>query len=62
MRLGASYPEGPLEWADRIGLAHVVAALRNLRAAYGEDRYRVPVLISRNALTGRPLRDGEHRG
>lgn len=62
MRLGTNYPAGPLEWADRIGLAHIAAVLRNLRTGYGEDRYRVPVLVSRKALTGQPLRDGDHRG
>ncbi len=56
MRLGTNYPSGPLEWADRIGLDHVAAVLRNLRSGFGEDRYRVPSLIGRLAATGRPLR------
>lgn len=52
MRLGTSYPSGPLEWADRIGVARVAAVLENLHEAYGEDRYRVPTLMHRKAITG----------
>lgn len=56
MKLGTNYPSGPLEWADRIGLDRVVAALGHLHEASGEDRYRVPMLIKRRALTGGSLR------
>jgi 3-hydroxybutyryl-CoA dehydrogenase len=40
MVLGLSYPRGPLEWADTIGLDHVLAVLEALRDEYGEERYR----------------------
>ena len=61
MRLGTNYPSGPLEWADRIGAGRTAAVLRNLRAGYGEDRYRVPALISRRAATNDLLRkEAEH--
>jgi 3-hydroxybutyryl-CoA dehydrogenase len=61
MRLGTSYPSGPLEWADRIGAERIATVLRNVRTGYGEDRYRVPALISRRAATNRPIREGsEH--
>lgn len=52
MRKGVNYPRGPLEWADALGLSHVVALLENLVQAYGEDRYRVSPLLRRKALTG----------
>ena len=57
MKLGTNYPSGPLEWADRIGVDRVAAVLSNLRAGFGEDRYRVPALIGRRSATRRPLRD-----
>ena len=40
MVLGLSYPRGPLEWADEIGLDHVLAVLEALCAEYREERYR----------------------
>ncbi len=52
MRLGTNYPRGPLEWADELGPATVVAVLDNLRSFYGEDRYRASVLLRQAALTG----------
>lgn len=56
MRLGTNYPSGPLEWADRIGLDRLVATLDHLHAEFGEDRYRVPVLLRRLAATGSTFR------
>lgn len=47
MQKGVNYPCGPLTWADRIGLQHVVTVLANLAAIYGEDRYRVSPLLRR---------------
>jgi 3-hydroxybutyryl-CoA dehydrogenase len=47
MQKGVNYPCGPLEWADSVGLAHVVTVLANLCASYGEDRYRVSPLLRR---------------
>jgi 3-hydroxybutyryl-CoA dehydrogenase len=45
MKLGTNYPRGPLEWANLAGIGQVVAVLEALRAATGEERYRVaPVL------------------
>jgi 3-hydroxybutyryl-CoA dehydrogenase len=62
MRLGTNYPSGPLEWADRIGLDRVATVLRNLRAGFGEDRYRVPSLMGRLAATGGSLSEGVSDG
>jgi 3-hydroxybutyryl-CoA dehydrogenase len=49
MRHGLSYPRGPLEWADAIGVRHVLLVLDALRREYGEERYRVAPLLRRTA-------------
>ncbi len=63
MLLGLSHPRGPLEWADAIGLEHVLAVLNALHREYGEERYRAaPALRSRVAAgrTGRAAGGGFH--
>jgi 3-hydroxybutyryl-CoA dehydrogenase len=52
MRLGASYPSGPLEWGERIGLARVVKTLDALHAAVPDGRYRSVPLLRSLAETG----------
>jgi 3-hydroxybutyryl-CoA dehydrogenase len=47
MQLGMNYPLGPLEWADEIGLDHIVMILDGLREEYGEERYRTAPLLRR---------------
>ncbi|HYF89299.1 3-hydroxyacyl-CoA dehydrogenase PaaH [Azospirillum sp.] len=47
MTKGVNYPLGPLAWADRIGLPHVLAVLDALARTYGEDRYRASALLRR---------------
>jgi 3-hydroxybutyryl-CoA dehydrogenase len=50
MVLGMNHPRGPLEWAELIGLEHVVAVLSALREGHG-DAYRLaPELRRRAAL------------
>ena len=45
MRLGTNWPDGPLAWGERIGLASVVQALDALHATVPDGRYRtVPLL------------------
>jgi 3-hydroxybutyryl-CoA dehydrogenase len=47
MVLGLSHPRGPLEWADAIGLEHVLAVLVALYEEFREERYRpAPALRS----------------
>ena len=41
MKLGANYPQGPLEWAATLTYGKVVAVLDHLVNEYGEERYRV---------------------
>jgi 3-hydroxybutyryl-CoA dehydrogenase len=45
MKLGTSYPFGPLEWADKLGIDLVYNILSSLQRDFGDDRYRPhPVL------------------
>ncbi|MDA8486293.1 3-hydroxyacyl-CoA dehydrogenase PaaC [Pseudomonas resinovorans] len=57
MRAGVNYPQGPLAWADAIGLPAVLRTLENLQAAYGEERYRPSLLLRRQVAEGRNFRD-----
>ncbi|HUO81369.1 MAG TPA: 3-hydroxyacyl-CoA dehydrogenase [Gammaproteobacteria bacterium] len=58
MQAGVNYPLGPLAWADRIGLEHVVATLDNLRATYGEERYRASAWLRRSLCADRSAAAG----
>jgi 3-hydroxybutyryl-CoA dehydrogenase len=53
MTLGLNYPRGILEWADQIGLDHVLAVLDGLAAERGEERYRAAPLLRRLGWSGR---------
>lgn len=50
MCFGVNYPQGPLAWADSIGVDDVETVLSNLQQSYGEDRYRPSLLIRRIAM------------
>jgi 3-hydroxybutyryl-CoA dehydrogenase len=53
MLLGLGHPRGPLQWADAIGLEHVLAVLEGLHAEYREERYRPAPALRRLAQAGR---------
>jgi 3-hydroxybutyryl-CoA dehydrogenase len=53
LRLGFNYPRGPLEWADLIGVEHVVATLDALYEELHEERYRAAPLLRRMIAEGR---------
>ena len=53
MVLGLSHPRGPFEWADMIGLDHVLAVLSALGAEYREERYRPAPALRRLNAEGR---------
>lgn len=57
MRAGVNYPQGPLAWADAIGLPVVLRTLENLQASYGEERYRPSLLLRHQVAEGRNFRD-----
>jgi 3-hydroxybutyryl-CoA dehydrogenase len=51
MRLGTNWPEGPLAWGERIGLASVIHTLDALHAAVPDGRYRAVPLLRTTAAT-----------
>ncbi|MEA2315804.1 MAG: 3-hydroxybutyryl-CoA dehydrogenase, partial [Solirubrobacteraceae bacterium] len=53
MVLGLSHPRGPLEWADEIGIDHVLATLDALCDEYREERYRPAPALRRLVRAGR---------
>jgi 3-hydroxybutyryl-CoA dehydrogenase len=53
MVLGLNHPRGPLEWADTIGLDHVLATLETLCGEYREERYRPAPALRRLVGAGR---------
>jgi 3-hydroxybutyryl-CoA dehydrogenase len=52
MRYGVNYPRGPMAWAEAVGLDFLARVLANLRAHYGDERYRSSVLIQRRGWSG----------
>lgn len=53
MKLGTNYPNGPVQWAEQIGVQQVHAVVSALYRYFGEDRYRPAPLLQKAALTGR---------
>lgn len=61
MRLGVNYPQGPLRWADQIGLDEIVAVLEGLQCETGDDRYR-PAGLLKKLVTAGYLGETSRRG
>ncbi len=53
LRLGTNYPQGPLRWADEIGLEEVLAVIEGLQEETGDDRYRPAPLLRKLVAAGR---------
>jgi 3-hydroxybutyryl-CoA dehydrogenase len=45
MKLGTSYPLGPVEWGEQLGFRQVYAVLSALQNDLAEDRYRIAPLL-----------------
>ncbi len=52
MKLAQNYPLGPLEWAEKLGVAATHEIMRQLQAITGSDRYRPSLWLRRRALLG----------
>ena len=57
MRLGTSYPIGPLAWADALDPARVARVLGHLQQHYGEPRYRRAPRLSQLSFSGGRFHD-----
>ncbi|KEA63301.1 3-hydroxyacyl-CoA dehydrogenase PaaC [Marinobacterium lacunae] len=57
MRFGVNYPQGPLSWAEQVGLAHIHRTLGNLQGSYGEERYRPSRLLRQKVYSGARYHD-----
>jgi 3-hydroxybutyryl-CoA dehydrogenase len=55
MRLGVSYPRGPLAWAAGWGLRTVLTTLDAMESWYRDGHYRPSPLLRRAVLTNTPL-------
>jgi len=53
MVLGLSHPHGPFEWADTIGVDHVMTVLEALHTEYREERYRPAPALRKLLAAGR---------
>jgi 3-hydroxybutyryl-CoA dehydrogenase len=56
LTLGLNHPRGPVEWANRIGHAQVLATVDGLFEELHDPRYRAAPLLRRAVATGRGLR------
>jgi 3-hydroxybutyryl-CoA dehydrogenase len=55
LELGLNHPRGPVDWAEAIGLDHVLAVIDGLYAERREERYRAAPLLRRAVSLGRSL-------
>jgi 3-hydroxybutyryl-CoA dehydrogenase len=51
MKLGTSYPFGPFEWSQRIGLRNVYDLLKSVYESTKDERYKICKLLESEAIT-----------
>ncbi|MDX5442683.1 MAG: 3-hydroxyacyl-CoA dehydrogenase family protein, partial [Hymenobacteraceae bacterium] len=52
MKLGTNYPNGPFEWADKIGVRHVYEVLQAVYEDTKDERYKICPLLKTKYLKG----------
>lgn len=52
MKYGVNYPQGPFEWAGKIGYNIILQTLENMYRIYGEERYRPSIYLKKKAALG----------
>ncbi|NIE75884.1 3-hydroxyacyl-CoA dehydrogenase PaaC [Pantoea sp. Ap-967] len=57
MCAGVNYPQGPLAWAEQMGVGYTLRVLENLQRSYGESRYRPSLMLRRSVAQGARLHD-----
>ena len=55
MKRAQNYPLGPLEWAEKLGVATTYSIMCQLQAITGSDRYRPSLWLRRRAQLGLPI-------
>lgn len=50
MKLGTNYPNGPFEWADKIGIHNVFDVVQAMRDDTGEEKYKMAPLLKQYYL------------
>jgi 3-hydroxybutyryl-CoA dehydrogenase len=48
-----NYPQGPFQWAEKIGYNTILQILKNMYRIYGEERYRCSIYLSKKAAQER---------
>jgi 3-hydroxybutyryl-CoA dehydrogenase len=52
VKLGLNYPNGPLQFADVLGVGRIHQVLVSMNRIYGDPRYRPNVWLTRRAQLG----------
>lgn len=53
MRLGTNYPNGPFQWAEKIGISNVYEVLEALKEDTGEEKYKMAPLLKQYYFRGK---------
>lgn len=52
MKYGVNYPQGPFQWAEKIGYNTILKIIKNLYRIYGEERYRPSIYLAKKTARG----------